>query len=104
MGLLVSIEPRMMLITDVGSVILAFGFCSFLAKPGPHPRHANQCRAGFNNGNGSLFYFGEKSRQRRGTSILGAKKMREHYDFSKMKGRKNPFVKYLGLPQIEWVV
>ena len=48
--------------------------------------------------NGSSYYFGEKSRQRRGTSILGAKKMREHYDFSKMKGRKNPFVKYLKQP------
>ena len=23
------------------------------------------------------------------------KKMREHYDFSKMNGRKNPYVKYL---------
>jgi uncharacterized protein (DUF4415 family) len=25
-------------------------------------------------------------------------KMREHYDFSKMKGRKNPFIKYLKQP------
>jgi uncharacterized protein (DUF4415 family) len=24
--------------------------------------------------------------------------MRDHYDFSKMKGRKNPFVKYLKQP------
>jgi len=24
--------------------------------------------------------------------------MREHYDFSKMKGRKNPFIKYLKQP------
>ena len=24
--------------------------------------------------------------------------MREHYDFSRMKGRKNPFVKYLKQP------
>lgn len=24
--------------------------------------------------------------------------MREHYDFSKMKGRKNPYVKYLKMP------
>lgn len=24
--------------------------------------------------------------------------MREHYDFSKMKGRKNPYIKYLKTP------
>jgi hypothetical protein len=26
--------------------------------------------------------------------------MRDHYDFSKMKGRKNPFIKYLKQPLI----
>jgi len=29
---------------------------------------------------------------------LEAPKMREHYDFSKMKGRRNPFTKYLKQP------
>ena len=27
--------------------------------------------------------------------VLEAKKMRSHYDFSKMKGRKNPYIKPL---------
>jgi uncharacterized protein (DUF4415 family) len=36
--------------------------------------------------------------QGRGAGILEAKTMRDHYDFSKMKGRKNPYVKYLKQP------
>jgi predicted DNA binding CopG/RHH family protein len=29
---------------------------------------------------------------------LEAEKMRDHYDFAEMKGRKNPFIKYLKQP------
>ena len=29
---------------------------------------------------------------------MGKPQMREHYDFSKMKGRKNPYTKYLKQP------
>ena len=36
--------------------------------------------------------------QRDTAGILGAKKMRDHYDFSTMKGRKNPYIKYVKQP------
>jgi uncharacterized protein (DUF4415 family) len=34
----------------------------------------------------------------RSKCLLEPPKMREHYDFSKMKGKKNPYIKYLKQP------
>jgi uncharacterized protein (DUF4415 family) len=42
---------------------------------------------------------GEEGRPGRGARVLeGKTNMRDHYDFSKMKGRKNPYTKYLKQP------
>jgi uncharacterized protein (DUF4415 family) len=43
-------------------------------------------------------FLGAESGQGGGTRLLEAPAMRAHYDFSKMKGHKNPYVKYLKRP------
>lgn len=42
--------------------------------------------------------FSQEGGQRRRKGVLEVEKMRDHYDFSKMKGRKNPYTKYLKQP------
>ena len=36
--------------------------------------------------------------QQDAAGMFWAKKMRDHYDFSTMKGRKNPYIKYVKQP------
>src|SRR3989304_3380972 len=43
-------------------------------------------------------HFREKDGPGRGAGLLEASNMRAHYDFSTLKGRKNPYLKYLKQP------
>ena len=49
-------------------------------------------------GNKNKNFLRMKSKYRRRAGLLEQQKMKEHFDFASMKGKKNPYTKYLKLP------